>query len=84
MDKLSCDQLMLKIQECEFVCVELNEYLDTHPDDVRARVDYNCYSKHLKALKHRYECAYGPLHDFGNSQWDSGSWVCSPWPWEAR
>lgn len=75
-------RLLRKIQEYEFVCVELNEYLDTHPDDLYARGDYNGYCRCLAELKYDYENAYGPLRSFGASPWENGSWVCSPWPWE--
>ena len=37
--------LLKKIGEARFTCVELNLYLDTHPDDVAARADFNSYSE---------------------------------------
>ncbi len=74
--------LSMKISECQFVCVELQLYLDTHPCDEDAMADYLCYSEKLNSLISRYEELYGPLMNFGHSATDVGSWVHSKWPWE--
>lgn len=75
--------LLKKIMEIEFTCIDLNLYLDTHPDDQKALQDYNCCSEQLKMLKHQYEQYYGPLMPFGCSPsqypW---KWADEPWPWE--
>ena len=74
--------LLMKISECEFVCVELNLYLNTHPDDEEARADYYTYSVKLRNLIEDYEEAYGPLKNFGHSPTMTGCWARSKWPWE--
>ena len=74
--------LLKKIGEARFTCVELNLYLDTHPDDMAARADFNSYSDKLQALLDTYPGTYGPLMNFGQCALDAGSWVRSPWPWE--
>ncbi|ADD02849.1 conserved hypothetical protein [Thermoanaerobacter mathranii subsp. mathranii str. A3] len=75
--------LLKKIMEIEFTCIDLNLYLDTHPEDQKALQDYNYYSNQLAMLKQQYEQFYGPLMVFGHSQsqypW---KWVDDPWPWE--
>ncbi|BBB90702.1 MAG TPA: spore coat protein CotJB [Methylomusa anaerophila] len=76
--------LLLKVQEMEFVAVELNLYLDTHPCDADAINDYNCAVKELRKYKEKYESEYGPLLNFGfggfsRKPWQ---WIESPWPWE--
>lgn len=76
------DSLLMKISEYEFVCVELNEYLDTHPGDMAARNDYDCYSRALGELIAHYEATYAPLLNFGHSPNAAGCWVCSKWPWQ--
>ena len=53
--------LLNQISEYQFVCVELNLYLDTHPTDEAARADYLCYGKMLQQLIAQYEEQYGPL-----------------------
>ncbi len=74
--------LLKKIGEARFTCVELNLYLDTHPEDAAARADFNSYSDKLQALLETYANAYGPLMIFGQCALDTGSYVRSPWPWE--
>ena len=75
-------ELQARICEVQFVCIELNLYLDTHPDDMKARSDYLTYSRLLDELVTEYETEYGPLLGFGHSPTDVGCWVCSEWPWE--
>jgi len=75
-------ELLNRISEVQFVCVELNLYIDTHPSDANARDDYFTYSKLLGELIGEYEAEYGPLQGFGHSATDKGCWVCSDWPWE--
>ena len=64
------------------MCVELNIYLDTHPDDANARADYLCYARRLNQLIDQYEAEYGPLLNFGQSPTETGCYVMSQWPWE--
>ena len=75
--------MLRRIQEIEFACVELNLYLDTHPTDQRALMDYNAYTCQLIMLKRQYESMYGPMTNFGTAQsqypWQ---WINDPWPWE--
>ena len=75
---------LMKISELQFVAVELNLYLDTHPCDQEALNDYNCAAERLEALKKEYEAEFGPLLNFGFSEADADhwQWIDSPWPWE--
>ena len=75
-------ELLTRISEIQIVCVELNLYTDTHPDDADALSDYYHYSAMLKSLIESYEQQYGPLLGFGHSATQTGSWVCSEWPFE--
>lgn len=76
------ETLAMQIAQCEFICIDINLYLDTHPFDERALSDYNCYAQQLRALKDMYIQNYGPIQNFGNSvsegEW---KWVCQTWPW---
>ena len=47
-------ELLTRISEIQFVCVELNLYIDTHPDDADALSDYYHYSTMLKSLIESY------------------------------
>lgn len=76
-------ELLGEIQNIDFVLVELNLYLDTHPDDVNAINQYNLYTMKCKQLKEEFEAHFGPLQGFGNGYskypW---SWSTTPWPWQ--
>ena len=74
--------LLNDISQAQFVCVELQLYLDTHPEDEDAAHDYLWYAKKLESLIQDYEAKYGPLLNFGLSPNETGSWVNSKWPWE--
>lgn len=84
---MDCGQqisMLRKIQEMQFVAVELNLYLDTHPCDAEALNDFNCAVDILGQHKRVYEEIYGPLLNFGfgghsEKPWQ---WVNDPWPWE--
>jgi spore coat protein JB len=77
------EALMSRIQQIEFMAVELNLYLDTHPNDCRALMEYNFYTQQLNMLKKYYEQMYGPITGFGGSpSYGRWKWIDSPWPWE--
>lgn len=80
---LGRENLLLKIQELEFALVDLNLFLDTHPENQRALMDYNMYTNDLMQLRSVFEMQYGPLTNFGYapSQYP-WRWLESPWPWE--
>ena len=84
---MSYEQMMLYNSICEisFTCVDLNLYLDTHPEDCETVTCYNEYCDKLMELKKQYDECYGPLCNFGYSKskcpWQ---WNKSPWPWECK
>lgn len=82
MDDMTRCELLKTISEYQFVAVELNLYLDTHPGDAAARSDYLYYSTRLKELIAAYEEQYGPLMNFGHSATATGCYVCSECPWD--
>lgn len=76
--------MLQKVQEMEFVALELNLYLDTHPCDEDALNDFICAAELLKTYKQDYEKAYGPLLNYGFGEYPTGYWAWAegPWPWE--
>ncbi len=76
------NELLTRISEYQFVCVDLNLYLDTNPLDDKARADYLYYSQMLCDLLKQYEELYGPLQNFGHAPTATGCYVCSEWPWQ--
>lgn len=78
-----CQQALLnRIAEAQFCCIELQLYLDTHPEDAIATADYNCYAERLDDLMTTYHNEYGPLMNFGVCPYVAGSWVDQKWPWQ--
>jgi len=79
------NRLLKQIQEVEFAALELQLYLDTHPYDQRALMEYNDYANQLLMLKQQYEMLYGPLLNYGFSpNHGSWRWLEGPWPWEEQ
>lgn len=77
--------LLQRLQEVEFAALELNLYLDTHPLDQNALMQYNQLASQLQMLKQQYEMAYGPLLNFGFSPSQFPfKWLEGPWPWERQ
>ncbi|MEI7026165.1 spore coat protein CotJB [Paenibacillus sp. y28] len=72
-----------ELQAIDFVLLELNLYLDTHPGDIQALQQFNQLAAARKQLAARFEECYGPLLNFGQSfskaPWQ---WVDTPWPWQ--
>jgi spore coat protein JB len=83
MSETKCKDLLRKIQELEFAAVDINLYLDNHPENQKALNDYNRISEELKQLKRVYEKEFGPLMPFGNVPAEyPWNWINDPWPWE--
>jgi len=75
--------LMEDLQAIDFVLVELNLYLDTHPDDIEAVKQFNTFAQQSQTLRRTIEEKYGPLMGAGKSYstfpW---AWADPPWPWQ--
>ncbi len=74
---------LLELQQLSFSLVDLNLFLDTHPDNQQAVNDYNQLFEQYWEAKSNYELQYGPMNNFGHCPatypW---SWINDPWPWE--
>lgn len=77
------DRMLNELQEIDFVLLELHLYLDTHPDDKQALIQYNQCAQRRRQLAEQFEQKYGPLLPFGHSYskypWQ---WNHTPWPWQ--
>ncbi|CAG7631224.1 spore coat protein CotJB [Paenibacillus allorhizosphaerae] len=75
--------MLEELQAVDFVLVELNLYLDTHPLDGGAIQQYNQCAQKRMHLAHQFEMEFGPLMAFGHSfskhPWQ---WTETPWPWQ--
>lgn len=76
-------ELLEKLQAVDFVLVELNLYLDTHPDDLDALKQFNQLTQERMHMANHFQQLYGPLQNFGRSfskfPWE---WSQVPWPWQ--
>jgi len=75
--------MLEKLQALDFTLVELNLYLDTHPEDLAALQQFNQMALERRHLAEHFQQLYGPLQNFGHSfsrfPWE---WVNTPWPWQ--
>ncbi|MGG0240878.1 spore coat protein CotJB [Bacillus rhizoplanae] len=80
---MSRQELLREIQETEFVLLEIQLFLDTHPSDMDALKQFNELSFSLNKLKSQFEIKFGPLLGFGFSKSrKTWKWINEPWPWQ--
>jgi spore coat protein JB len=76
-------EMLRRIMELQFITLELNLFLDTHPNDERALCDFKAASEALMEAKHEFERTFHPLLNYGLGRVENGwNWICDPWPWE--
>lgn len=77
------DALLYQVMQYKFALIELNLYLDTHPNDTEMIKLYNQYLVTEKQMCDKYESMYGPL-TVDSNYLNKNTWVWnnSPWPWE--
>lgn len=73
-----------KIEEVQFTAHELGLYLDTHPSDETAVLDFETANEKLRRMIREYERQVGPMFAVGQScrSQDRWLWAEGPWPWE--
>lgn len=74
------DVLMKRIAAIDFAIVELNLYMDTHPNDKEVNEKLNSYKEKSESLKSEYEQKYGQITP-SDSEKNHWSWIADPWPW---
>ena len=62
-----------------FAIWDLHLYLDTHPDDQKAKELLDKYYDKYSEVKKEFVRQYGPLEPgrYGNGN----AWLKAPWPW---
>jgi spore coat protein JB len=79
MDK---DNILRELTALDFMLVDLQLFLDTHPEDHEALNRYNEILAKANVLRGQYESMCGPLYSFRSfnpCHWD---WYNDPWPWQ--
>ena len=82
----SREKLLAWIDQVSFAVVEMNLYLDTHPEDEDALAFFREKVELRKEALKQYAEQYGPLTiDTANDRMSrSFEWVMQPWPWEVN
>ncbi len=76
-------RLLEEIGKIDFVIVELNLYLDTHPFDQQALENIRHFQETKKQLVKEYTELYGPLmRDCMDDKACEWKWALQDWPWE--
>jgi spore coat protein JB len=79
-------EMMLLVQEADFVVVELTLYTDTHPDDEEALEQWRESIKAAAIIRRQYENRYGPLSLYSIPSEEAiemgWRWNQAPWPWQ--
>ncbi|MBO2942465.1 spore coat protein CotJB [Paenibacillus sp. F411] len=76
-------EMLEQLQAVDFVLLELNLYLDTHPGDLKSIEQYNKMAQERMILARRFEELYGPLTHYGHSfSRYPFQWPQAPWPWQ--
>ena len=78
------EKLMQDITALTFALVEVNLFLDSHPEDSEALAYFRRVREELRDLTGVYENAHGPLTVMGATAKGSWDWVATPWPWESE
>jgi len=79
-------QMMKRVQEVDFVVVELTLYTDTHPNDEEALEQWREAIKEAVKVRRQYENRFGPL-SLNSVPTEKGieigwRWNQAPWPWQ--
>lgn len=75
-------ELLKKIAALDFMIIEFNLYLNTHPEDREALSRFNHTVEEARALKETYGRHYGMLTTQNFSTSSSWEWLHEPWPWQ--
>lgn len=81
-EKMGKFDFLKKISVLGFMAKDLSLYLNTHPDDREALVQYNACLKELKMVKQEYQKCFGMIDGIGAYSPYPWQWIKEPWPWE--
>ena len=76
------EDMLKELTALDFYAVDLQLYLDTHPNDREALGKYNAVVEEANTLRREYEKLFGPLTSFRSTSKCPWQWIDDPWPWE--
>jgi len=78
------DALLREITILDFMALDLQLFLNTHPTDTSALEMYNDCVTRSAEMRAEYEEDYGPLMAFRSHGQPGWTWNLEPWPWEEK
>lgn len=75
-------KLLRRLQAARFALVEINLYLDSHPDCQEGLKYFREKRAEAKRLTDEYQTKYGPLTAIESPAEERWEWVETPFPWE--
>ena len=75
------ESLLLKLMMYAFAIVDLNLYLDLHPEDTNAYALFRKYVKERCDVEEMFTEKYGPI-TVTETKGNSFHWIQNPWPWD--
>lgn len=77
-------EMMRKIMEHGFALIDLQLYLDTHPQDTDTLMTYSSLRDAYHSLTNEYARRFGPLTFTQVTSDNYWTWISTPWPWEGE
>ena len=81
---MSRDELLRELSALDFYTVDLQLYLNTHPNDRDALSKYNAVVSQASELRKEYQSMYGPLCSYRSPSKYPWQWIDDPWPWQYK
>ncbi len=75
-------QMMEWVQMLGFCVVDMQLYLDTHPDDEEAFEYFKEAVEAYEEAKEKFEANFGPLTGSATAKQERWNWSDMPLPWE--
>jgi spore coat protein JB len=74
--------LLNHIAMLDFIAIDMQLFLDTHPEDTEALEMYNKVIANGDKCRCYYENVFGPLCSYRSVGKQGWVWEDEPWPWQ--
>jgi len=74
-------KMLKELMEISFCLLDINLFLDTHPNDEKALRLHNTFALQYQELEKQYSIEYGPIKSTSLSKYP-WEYINEPWPWE--
>ena len=76
------ENLLRQLTVLDFAAIDLQLFLNTHPENTEALAMYNNCVEHSREVRKVYEQQFGPLTGFREQSPNEWTWQNKPWPWQ--